>query len=129
MTRLLLPHVYGDDVVRTLVARYAPADWEVVPVYTPPEDPTAYHRALCAEWEKPGDLVVIEQDCAVGPEAFPRTPSPIQASILSSWAGSACMAPRATSASVRFKRAPIRAISGALARSAGAGRGRRECSL
>lgn len=72
MTRLLLPHVYVDPVVRELVARYAPPSWEVVPVHTPVEDGTAYHRALCAEWGRPGDLVVVEQDVAVGPETFPN---------------------------------------------------------
>ena len=52
-TRLVLPHVYVDPVVRDLIARYAPPSWDVVPVYTDPEDGGAYHRALCAEWGQP----------------------------------------------------------------------------
>lgn len=70
MTRLILPHAYIDGVVRDLVTRYAPEDWEIVPVYTDPDVPTAYHDAVCAEWERPGDLVIVEQDIAVGPETF-----------------------------------------------------------
>ncbi len=70
-TRLLLPHVYVDSVVRDLVYRYAPHSWEVVPVWTDPDQPTAYHDAVVAEWAQPDDLVIVEQDCAVGPETFP----------------------------------------------------------
>jgi hypothetical protein len=65
---IVLPYARLHPATARLANRHAPGH---VRVKLDPEDMSAYWRLLAECWREPGDLVVIEHDIGIGPEAIP----------------------------------------------------------
>jgi hypothetical protein len=66
--RVVVPFTRLDDRTRSLLDRHAPG-W--VGVELDPAQPGAYQSLMEAEWQRPGDLMVVEHDIGIHADVLP----------------------------------------------------------